>query len=116
MYGIFTDIYHKNQPNVGVYTIHGSYGVRNPETLANMENLLLISTGSFPDGHTGHTSGVNGTVAGRGTSRPLIEIVEGDVVVVVDFVDFVVVVDDDVVDVDVDVDVVLLVLQKPIRS
>ena len=68
----------------------------------------MISTGS-PDGHTGHTSGVNGTTAGRGTSRPLMEIVEGDVVV--DFV-FVVV----VVVVDVDVDVVLLVLQKPIRS
>ena len=28
MYGIFTYIYHKNQPNVGVYTIHGSYGKR----------------------------------------------------------------------------------------
>ena len=28
MYGIFTYIYHKNQPNVGVYTIHGSYGYR----------------------------------------------------------------------------------------
>jgi len=26
MYGIFTNIYHKNQPNVGEYTIHGSYG------------------------------------------------------------------------------------------
>ena len=26
MYGVFTYIYHKNQPNVGVYTIHGSYG------------------------------------------------------------------------------------------
>ena len=26
MYGIFTNIYHKNQPNVGKYTIHGSYG------------------------------------------------------------------------------------------
>ena len=24
--GIFTYIYHKNQPNVGIYTIHGSYG------------------------------------------------------------------------------------------
>ena len=28
MYGIFTYIYHKNQPNVGKYTIHGSYGFR----------------------------------------------------------------------------------------
>ena len=26
MYGIFTYISHKNQPNVGKYTIHGSYG------------------------------------------------------------------------------------------
>ena len=27
MYRIFAYIYHKNQPNVGEYTIHGSYGV-----------------------------------------------------------------------------------------
>ena len=27
MYGIYTYIYHKNQPNVGIYTIHGSYGI-----------------------------------------------------------------------------------------
>ena len=27
MYGIFTYIYHKNHPNVGKYTIHGSYGI-----------------------------------------------------------------------------------------
>ena len=27
MYGIFAYIYHKNQPNVGKYTIHGSYGI-----------------------------------------------------------------------------------------
>ena len=26
MYGVYTYIYHKNQPNVGKYTIHGSYG------------------------------------------------------------------------------------------
>ena len=26
LYGIFTYIYHKNQPNVGKYTIHGWYG------------------------------------------------------------------------------------------
>ncbi len=26
MYGIFTYIYHQKQPNVGKYTIHGSYG------------------------------------------------------------------------------------------
>ena len=29
MYGIFTYIYHKNQPNVGEYTKHGSYGKHN---------------------------------------------------------------------------------------
>ena len=27
MHGIFTYIYHKNQPNVGKYTTHGWYGV-----------------------------------------------------------------------------------------
>ena len=27
MYGIFTYIYHKNQLNVGKYTIHESYGI-----------------------------------------------------------------------------------------
>ena len=26
MYGVYPYIYHKNQPNVGKYTIHGSYG------------------------------------------------------------------------------------------
>ena len=26
MYGIFTYIYHTDQPNVGIYTIHGWYG------------------------------------------------------------------------------------------
>ena len=31
MYGIFTYIYHKNQLNVGIYTIHGSYGERDNE-------------------------------------------------------------------------------------
>ena len=29
MYGIHTYIYHKHQPNVGKYTIHGSYGLYN---------------------------------------------------------------------------------------
>ena len=30
MYGIFPYIYHKNQPNVGKYTIHGWYGLYHP--------------------------------------------------------------------------------------
>ena len=29
MYGIFTYIYHENQPNVGKYTVHGWYGIDN---------------------------------------------------------------------------------------
>ena len=29
MYGVFRYIYHQNQPNVGMYTIHGSYGIAN---------------------------------------------------------------------------------------
>ena len=27
MYGVYTHIYHKSQPNVGKYTIHGSFGI-----------------------------------------------------------------------------------------
>ena len=27
MYGILTYIYHENQPNLGKYTLHGSYGI-----------------------------------------------------------------------------------------
>ena len=29
MYGIFTYIYHQNQPNVDKYTIHGPHGFMN---------------------------------------------------------------------------------------
>ena len=36
VYGIFTYIYHKNQPNVGKLTIHGSFG------LENFDQLLLL--------------------------------------------------------------------------
>jgi hypothetical protein len=33
MYGIFTNICPKNQPNVGKYTIHGAYGIwKSPST------------------------------------------------------------------------------------
>ena len=48
MYGIFTYIYHKNQPNVGKYTIHGSYGfgigIIYPEMIGFAANLMV----SFP--------------------------------------------------------------------
>ena len=37
--GIFTYIYHKNQPNVGKYTIHGSYG-KYPETCLPSTNII----------------------------------------------------------------------------
>ena len=39
MYGIFTYIYHKNQPNAGKYTIHGSFGVSQP--IENYQGFLL---------------------------------------------------------------------------
>ena len=44
MYGIFSYIYHKNQPNVGKYTIHGSYGY-DFRVLLRDGKLLLIHTG-----------------------------------------------------------------------
>ena len=39
MYGIFSYIYHKNQPNVGKYTIHGSYGILSilPKTIPGIK-------------------------------------------------------------------------------
>ena len=43
MYGIFTYIYHKNQPNVGKYTIHGSYG--SPNELGNRACCSSDDTG-----------------------------------------------------------------------
>ena len=45
MYGIFIHIYHTNQPNVGKYTIHGSYGKRNTRfSMPNFSPLLALST------------------------------------------------------------------------
>ena len=48
MYSIFTYIYHKNQPNVGKYTRHGSYG--NYLILVSFRCCLfqLNRLGSFP--------------------------------------------------------------------
>ena len=44
MYGIFTYIYHKNQPNVGKYTIHGWYGTDN--RAPSCEKLSMAIRGS----------------------------------------------------------------------
>ena len=38
MYGIFTNIYPINDPNVGKYTIHGSYGI-----ISIYHKILVIS-------------------------------------------------------------------------
>ena len=40
MSGIFTYIYHINQPNVGKYTIHGFYGLAQLGCLTNSVHLL----------------------------------------------------------------------------
>ena len=57
MYGIFPYIYHKNEPNVGKYTIHGWYGsVLNlvpvhpatlgltPGLLKDLHNVFLVTS------------------------------------------------------------------------
>ena len=52
MYGIFTYIYHKNQPNVGKYTIHGSSGFRVEQTMNSTEYMhhkKKIHQGQQPD-------------------------------------------------------------------
>ena len=52
MYGIFTNIYPINDPNVGKYTIHGSYGIISQlsgniqlSLSNNINNPILIITG-----------------------------------------------------------------------
>ena len=40
--GIFTYIYHKNQPNVGKYTIHGSYGYL--QMYGHLKDLLVLTS------------------------------------------------------------------------
>ena len=49
MYGIFTYIYHKNRPNVGKYTIHGSYGIKRMELSfhGNFNSEIWVSFGGF---------------------------------------------------------------------
>ena len=57
MYGIFSYIYHKNQPNVGRYAIHGSYGDVDGylQAKADMELMLLLSWNDQElDGHMDH--------------------------------------------------------------
>ena len=66
MYGIFAYIYHKNQPNVVEYTIHGSYGLGSWNTtefssepgvvsqlqsttgVATRGELVFVNGGTFP--------------------------------------------------------------------
>ena len=42
MYVIFTYIYHKNQPNVGKYTIHGWYGYVKSGGLIKFNMFVLL--------------------------------------------------------------------------
>ena len=61
MYGIFPYIYHKNQPNVGKYTIHWASGYRNPlfhcQFLSRMfESFLTTSWFSESSRHDVGTS------------------------------------------------------------
>ena len=48
MYGIFTYIYHKNQPNVGKYIIHGLYGNPSIQIYAPQNTQRFPSFASFP--------------------------------------------------------------------
>ena len=43
MYGIFTNIYPINDPNVGKYTIHGAYGIDKQLTKQSIYMIQLIS-------------------------------------------------------------------------
>ena len=58
MYGIFRYIYHKNQPNVGKYTIHRSYGYLPTCTIKTTGSKLLTWSG-FRYRRWTHTIGRN---------------------------------------------------------
>ena len=56
MYGIFTYIYHKNRPNVGKYTIHGSFeiffqveqmGFQHFQVEVNVPNIAIFRPSVF---------------------------------------------------------------------
>jgi len=47
MYGIFTYIYHKNQRNVGKYTIHGSYGYIYHHQGCTLKHVSFVSIRIF---------------------------------------------------------------------
>ena len=42
MYGIFANIYHKNQPNAGKYTIHGWYGKGSKTSPSTKKHLIPL--------------------------------------------------------------------------
>ena len=46
--GIFTYIYHRNHPNVGRYTIHGSYGLEKAFQMVHMLTLKGIPFSNPP--------------------------------------------------------------------
>ena len=58
MYGVFTCIYYKNQPNVGKYTIHGCYGIEHSTFSARSDQQKQTA---HPSGawKTGESSGIH---------------------------------------------------------
>ena len=54
--GIFTYIYHRNQPNVGKYTIHGSYGLWFSLVIFIKSFLCLVLSGAVWTTHGGDVS------------------------------------------------------------
>ena len=50
MYGIYTYIYHKNHPNVGKYTIHGSTGIDLEPAAGGIWNNQPCQTNFAPPG------------------------------------------------------------------
>ena len=53
MYGIFTNIFPKNHPNVGKYNIHGAYGI-DQQPFSDSSDLAAIHRVSKFTGHVGH--------------------------------------------------------------
>jgi len=72
MYGIFTYIYHTNQPNVGRCTIHGSYGIYQSHGCYVFFRENSPGVSAFSGGRSGCIAGISKTLGTSTSHRPQI--------------------------------------------
>ena len=68
-YSIFTYIYHKNQPNVGIYTIHGSIGSVVDPIVGRSIEMNVMSSREMTFHKHGFSLGVECTTSSDSSTR-----------------------------------------------